>query len=257
MPPRGVVDVGQAGGGVQNWWDSQPPITRTMAAACFLTTLGSYLGLINVWNIVIIRAKIIQEYQIWRLVTNHFFIGPFGMKFLFNMIWLLQYGSILEKQTYMFAPADMVFMLLFCGVLLSLMAVAFPFLGLFTCASALIFCLIYLYSRHFPTQQVSIMGLFQVQSFYLPFAFLGITVVLGGDPKPDICGIVVAHIYYWLTELYPTQAGRPSMLPTPQWLKVLVSNMGIGPPLRPADATPAGFSAFRGTGRRLGDVHED
>jgi hypothetical protein len=35
-----------------------------MAAACFLTTLGSYLGLVSPWSIVIIRAKIFQEYQV-------------------------------------------------------------------------------------------------------------------------------------------------------------------------------------------------
>jgi hypothetical protein len=49
---------------VQNWWDSLPRITRFMAGACFLTTLGSYLGLVSPWSIVILRPKILQEYQV-------------------------------------------------------------------------------------------------------------------------------------------------------------------------------------------------
>jgi hypothetical protein len=49
---------------VQNWWDSLPRITRFMAGACFLTTLASYLGIVSPWSIVILRPKILQEYQV-------------------------------------------------------------------------------------------------------------------------------------------------------------------------------------------------
>jgi Derlin-2/3 len=151
----------------------------------------------------------------------------------------------------------MVAMLLFGGLTLAAASLAVPSLGLAFTASPLVFMLIYVYSRHFPTQQVSIMGLFNTQSFYLPFAFLAITVVLGGNPIPDIAGIVVGHLWWFLTELYPAQGGQ-AFLATPEWLKTLVSNLGIGPPPRPTDARPAGFAAFRGTGRRLGaDAHRD
>lgn len=177
------------------------------------------------------------------------------MRFVFNMIWLIQYGSILEGQTYMFAPADMVYMLMVCAGLLTAIALAIPSFGIFFVASPLIFVLLYLYSRNFPTQNVSIWGLFTMQSFYLPFAFLAITIVVGGDPIPDICGIVVAHMFWYMTELYPAQGG-PNLLKTPDWVKQLVANLGIGPPPRPTESVPAGFQAFRGAGRRLGE-HRD
>eukprot|EP00879_Flechtneria_rotunda_P004779 GHRR01005049.1.p1 GENE.GHRR01005049.1~~GHRR01005049.1.p1 ORF type:complete len:256 (+),score=40.62 GHRR01005049.1:449-1216(+) len=255
MPPRGVVDVGQAGAGVGNWYQSLPPITRFMATACFLTSLGTYVGIVNPRYLALYGPWVFKQYQVWRLVTNHFFIAPFSMKFVFEFIWLIQYGQILESQTYMLASADMVYMLLFGAATLTTISLLIPSLGLVFCASPLIFMLLYIYSRNFPTQNVSIMGLFTVQSFYLPFAFLGISVILGKDPIPDICGIVVGHLFWFLTELYPAQGGR-NLLQTPDWLKQMVANLGIGPPPRPTESTPAGFSAFRGTGRRLGE-HQD
>jgi Derlin-2/3 len=188
---------------------------------------------------------------VWRLVSHWVFLGPFSLKFVFEMIWLLQYGNILETQTFQFQPADFVAMLLFGAIILTILALAIPSLGIFFVASPLVFMLLYVYSRNFPNQQVSIMGLFTVQSFYLPFAFLGITVVMGGNPMLDIMGIVVGHLWWFLTELYPAQGGQ-NFLATPDLLKQWVANLGIGPPPRPTESTPAGFAAFRGSGRRLG-----
>ncbi|KAF8071261.1 DER1 [Scenedesmus sp. PABB004] len=254
--PRGVVDVNQAGAGVGNWYQSLPPITRFLATACFLSSLGTYLGILQPKNLALLGPFIFKQYELWRLVTPHFFIGGFGMKFLFNMIWLLQYGQILEGQTYMFAPADMVWMLLFSAGCLTAVGLAVPSLGLVFTASSLIFTLIYVYSRNFPTQNVSIMGLFTVQSFYLPFAFLGITVILGGDPIPDILGMAVGHAYWFFSEIYPASGGA-ALLGTPRWVATATAHLGIGPPPRPVDSVPAGFAAFRGAGRRLGDAHRD
>jgi Derlin-2/3 len=178
------------------------------------------------------------------------------MKFLFEMIWLLQYGNILETQTFAFQPADMVAMLLFGAITLTLTSLAIPSLGLYFIASPVVFMMLYVYSRNFPNQNASIMGLFQVQTFYLPFAFLAITIVVGGNPIFDIAGIVVGHLWWFLTELYPAQGGR-NFLETPEFLKQWVANLGIGPPPRATESTPAGFAAFRGSGRRLGAQHQD
>lgn len=47
-----------------------------------------------------------------------------------------------------------------------------------------------------------------IQSFYLPFAFLAITVLMGGSPVLDICGIIAGHLWYFFTVLYPQSSGR-------------------------------------------------
>jgi Derlin-2/3 len=200
--------------------------------------------------------------QLWRLATNLFFIAPFSIKFAFELVWLIQYGTILEKQSYMFNPADFVFMLLFSAGVLTAISMLIPQLGMVFNASPMIFMLVYVYSRNFPNQQTSIWGLVTIQTFYLPFAFLALTVIQGGDPIPDLLGIFVGHLWWYLTDLYPRQSGR-HLLATPRWVQQFVASIGIGPAPAPAPGTapvaaPSGFRAFRGSGRRLGDdAHTD
>lgn len=42
--------------------------------------------------------------QVWRLLTCHVFM-PFGMTFVFFMLFLLKYGANLESEVYRFNPA--------------------------------------------------------------------------------------------------------------------------------------------------------
>jgi hypothetical protein len=46
--------------------------------------------------------------------------------------------------------------------------------------------------------QVSLYGLVKIQSFYLPFAFACISLLMGQSIIPDLLGIVVGHIYWYL-----------------------------------------------------------
>lgn len=110
----------------------------------------------------------------------------------------------------------------------------------------------YVWSRNFPEQKVSIMGLVTVMSFYLPFAFVGMSIVMGQDPIPDIIGIVVGHLYFFLKVLYPATSGR-QLLVTPQFLRNWLASRGLGvPTFTHAAAGQPEFRAFRGAGMRLG-----
>lgn len=253
MPP---ADLGNLGGNpVANWYNSVPPITRAIGTAAFGMALGSYMGLFRPYPwLALSWPLIIQKYQIWRLFSWCFYFGEFSMGFLMLMLWLIQYGSSLEKTRFLFQPADYVFMLLFGVVTIDATYLAVPSLGRYFPTSCLVFMIIYVWSRHNPNQMVSIWGLFTLQSFYLPFAFMGMGVILGGSPIPDLLGIVVGHLYWFLTELYPLQSGR-ILITTPDFLKRWVADLGIGappPPSRDQPAAPQGFRAFRGPGMRLG-----
>ena len=170
------------------------------------------------------------------------------MTFVFLMLFLLKYGANLETEVYRFAPADFVFMLI-CGAAF-LVAVP-PLVGfpLPLTAPPLILMLIYVWSRNFPDTPVSLYGLVTIQAFYLPFAFLFLTVVMGGSPVADLFGIAAGHLWYFFTDLYPRSSGR-ELLRTPRLLKAWVSNLGAGPAPSPAEAQQR--AAFRGRGQRLG-----
>lgn len=70
MPPRGVVDVGQAGNGVGNWYQSLPPITRFLATACFVSSLGSYVGLWSPRDLALFRPSIFKLYEVRLLLSD-------------------------------------------------------------------------------------------------------------------------------------------------------------------------------------------
>lgn len=101
-------------------------------------------------------------------------------------------------------------------------------------------------------QQVSIYGLFTVMAFHVPFVFVGIKFMLGGIPWDSILGIVVGHLYFYLTVLYPA-IGGPRLLRPPLFLRNWLADRGVGTRVNTHAATAQdSFRAFRGRGMRLG-----
>ncbi|KAH7283762.1 hypothetical protein KP509_34G022900 [Ceratopteris richardii] len=95
---------------------------------------------------------------------------------------------------------------------------------------SLVFMLLYVWSREFANSRVNIMGLFTVQGFYLPWVMLMLNVIFGSALLTDLMGIVVGHVYYFLTVLHPRSGGR-NLLRTPLWVHRIASripNIGAG-----------------------------
>ncbi|KAK9814204.1 hypothetical protein WJX72_002204 [[Myrmecia] bisecta] len=243
-----------------DFYYSLPPITRLYATSAVAATVAVSLGLVSPYTLMLHWPSVFKL-QVWRLLTNFVFLGGFSMKTVIQIIWILTYSKPLEAATYQFNPADYIFMLL-VGMVSMLAATFIPFFNSPFLASPLVFMLLYVWSREFPTNNVSIWGLFNVQAFYLPFCFLGLNVMLGGNWVADLLGILAGHLYYFLKVLHPA-AGGQDLLKTPAFLTRWVQQAGIGnPAVRPAappgrqqaqaaPAAPTGFRAFGGTGRRL------
>lgn len=68
------------------------------------------------------------------------------------------------------------------------------------------------------TSHISCVG-FQFEGLYLPWALIAFTVLIGGNPIMDICGVVAGHLYYFLLEVLPNLKGW-RVLQTPQILYV-------------------------------------
>jgi len=245
------MNAAQAGTGFNNWYFSIPPITRYYATTIVVLTLASInLQFIPLIHIALLWPFVIKKLQIWRLVTNFFIIGKFNLNFVIRMLWIFTYVAPLEQQTYQFDPADFLFMMLFNATCILVPAY---FLNFFFNGVPLLLSMVYVWSRFFPEQNVSLFGMVKIQSFYLPFAFAVLSLLLGDDIRPDIVGIVVGHCYYFLKELYPRTSGV-TILKTPTFLKNMLADWGLGRPAAtgPAGPAPSGFQAFRGSGRRLG-----
>jgi hypothetical protein len=96
------------------------------------------------------------------------------------------------------------------------MALALPTIRFYV-GHALVFMLLYVWSREFANARVSLMGLVTLQGFWLPWALLAVNTMFGHPFLVDLLGIVVGHFYYFLTVLHPQATGH-SYLKTPRWV---------------------------------------
>lgn len=66
------------------------------------------------------------------------------------------------------------------------------------------------------------MGLLVFTAPYLPFVLMAFSLVVHGTiPKDEICGVVVGHIWYYFTDVYPSLYGGVRPLDPPAWWRRL------------------------------------
>ncbi|MCO5605646.1 hypothetical protein L7F22_059829 [Adiantum nelumboides] len=164
-----------------------------------------------------------------------------------------RYGVQLEQGAFQGRTADFLWMMLFSMFTLLGIGIIIPPLRLPIMGPSLVFMLLYLWSREYANARVNIMGLFSVQGFYLPWVMLLLNVIFGSPLVTDLMGIVVGHVYYFLTVLHPRNGGR-NFLKTPSWVHKIASRLlTIAPQVgAQAPAQPASRgTAFTGRSYRL------
>ncbi|KAK3033249.1 hypothetical protein RJ639_033129, partial [Escallonia herrerae] len=232
------------------YYQSLPPVAKTYAVICFMTTAGYELQLYRYGSITLRFSDVFKRFQVWRLITNFFFIAPFSLTFAFRFLIILRNGVSLERGPFDKRTADYVWMFLFGALSLLVMALV-PFLWSPCMGASLVFMIVYVWSREFPNERLNIHGLFQLQGFYLPWYMLGVDMILGNPLKPDMLGIAAGHLYYFLTVLYPLSTGK-NYCKTPVFVHKLVARWGEGFQLNsPVREDAAAGVAFRGRSYRL------
>ncbi|BAT72888.1 Derlin-1 protein [Vigna angularis] len=239
------------------FYHSLPPITKAYGTACVLATAAYHLGLYSPIHIALLYERVFYGFQVWRLFTNLFFLGPFSINFGIRLLMILRYGVQLEKGPFDRRTADFLWMMIF-GSFALLVLSAIPLLWSPFLAVPLVFMLLYVWSREFPNAQINIYGLVALKAFYLPWAMLALDVIFGSPLIPDLLGIVAGHLYYFLTVLHPLAGGK-NILKTPMWVRKLVGRWRIG--MQPISRSQAANNpqpesgsgvAFRGRSYRLG-----
>jgi Derlin-2/3 len=158
--------------------------------------------------------------------------------------------------------ADYAFAFLFGMILMlatyPLVTSMFPIPPIFT--KNMVYYVMYIWSKRHPTAQANIWGI-PLEAIYLPFAYLALTVFIGGSYFDVLHGLAIGHLYYFLADVYPQVSGK-DILVTPRFL---IDRFGIGDyrpaataevranPQQAAGAPPAGGGhVWGGTGRPLG-----
>uniref|UniRef100_A0A6B2LHT1 Derlin n=1 Tax=Arcella intermedia TaxID=1963864 RepID=A0A6B2LHT1_9EUKA len=216
-------------------YHSVPLITKSYMTACLITTLVVQFELIAPWMLYLNWGSIYKDFQVWRLATNFFFFGYFGLSYVFHMLFLVRHSMLLEDSSYRGKTGDFFFLYLFGASWLlgldwlfwytSLVKSPPIFLG-----PSLAMMVVYVWSRRNPNVRMSFLQLFTFTAPYLPWVIFGIEFLIGQSWSFfDLIGILVGHLYYYLQDVYPEISGR-RLLHTPQILKTF---------LDAHDATPA------------------
>ncbi|KAF3433183.1 hypothetical protein FNV43_RR24285 [Rhamnella rubrinervis] len=232
------------------YYQSIPPVSKTYGVACLMTTFAFYLELYNPRSIALDYGLVIKRFQIWRLITNFFFLGPFSFRFALRLVIIAKYGVSLERATFDKRTADYLWMLIFGALSLLVIAVV-PVLATPWMGSSLVFMIVYIWGREFPNARISIYGVVSLKGFYLPWAMLALDLILGNSIKPAILGMVAGHLYYFLTVLHPLAGGK-HIFKTPLWVHKIVAYWGQGTQMNsPVQRDPFAGVAFRGRSYRL------
>ncbi|KAK4837501.1 hypothetical protein QYF36_005986 [Acer negundo] len=248
------------------YYRSLPPVSKFYGVTCLLTTTAYYLQLYHPWYIALSYEDVIKRFQVWRLVTNFFFLGGFSFRFAIRIIMIAKYGVSLERGPFDKRTADFVWMLIF-GAFSLLVLTVIPLLWTPFMGSSLVFMILYVWGREFPNARINIYGVVSLKGFYLPWATLALDLIFGYPLKPGILGIVAGHLYYFLTVLHPLASGK-YIFKTPLWvypfivscIKVIFKRKGFsvvafwgeGTQINsPVQRDPRAGVAFRGRGYRL------
>lgn len=246
---------------------SWPPVTRTLTAATLVTSVLVHTELIPAYYVLYIPKLLFRMPpklpEIWRLLTPFLITGPkFGI--LMDPYFLFTYGSGLERDSPRFTEIGSFFVYV-AFVMAVIVALCGSVLGGYIFLQPLILAFAYTFSQDNPNTNITIYIL-TFPAKYLPFALIFLTFVMDGPTaaKHQLAGLAAAHLYDFLTRIWPTFGGGSNYIKTPDMVKRWFGGDAARPSTSRSYGTafqargqetpgPAGWSGQRGPGRRLGD----
>lgn len=237
---------------MQDKFNELPVNTRWLMLMMVVVTVGGNFGIFPL-GMMYFDPTLVMKFQIWRLVTNFFFLGKLGFSFLMHMMILHQHCVQLETNQFP-RSADFLVMLLVCGGVLMLMGTimvifdmgSIPFGGM-----GLVFSIVYVWAKENPEQEVNfVMNLAKFKAFYLPWAYVCLAILMGQSPVSHLCGIFAGHVYVFFKKIFPVQYNR-ELIWTPDFLHKIYGQTPAGAQPRSSTTNWSGGHSW-GTGNRLG-----
>eukprot|EP01054_Gregarina_sp_Poly1_P009727 Gregarina_sp_Poly_1__9726@NODE_618_length_7121_cov_156_723845_g474_i0_p4_GENE_NODE_618_length_7121_cov_156_723845_g474_i0NODE_618_length_7121_cov_156_723845_g474_i0_p4_ORF_typecomplete_len274_score28_87DER1/PF04511_15/4_6e46_NODE_618_length_7121_cov_156_723845_g474_i09901811 len=263
------------------WYRSLPTLTRAILTLTFFSTLLGTVGLFNPGLIILDWTLVINKLHVWRLITDYFFAGHFGLTWLMHIYFFVTFSSKLEvNEMFTVSPGSYLFFLLFQMLSLDVLSlVLFWPQGKPIMAQALVMSIIYYWSRREPYSQIGLWG-FTVQAYQFPFALLFLDLILGHSLLIGLMGLLTGHLFYFLKDVLPVEKDIHILYKAPAVcdeimlrfsrfdfgnitgsLKILVYGTAASPgsvplrrsPVQTQAGQPEATRSFPGQGRRLGD----
>ncbi|KAF4555440.1 Der1-like protein [Elsinoe fawcettii] len=211
------------------YW-AQPPITRTITALVVVLSVSVWIfRLLSMYDMAFLPYLIFTYKripQIWRLATAFLLSGP-KLSLILDPYFFFTYSKKLEVDAPRFqAPGEYFTALVF--ICANILFLGGYILGAPTLISPLILALAYMYSVDNPEVRISFF-IITMRAKYLPYCMLILTLIMAGpiEMVVDATGLVAAHLYDFLTRLWPRfGAGRNVIVP-PEFVKRWFRTPGI------------------------------
>ncbi|KAE8348330.1 DER1-domain-containing protein [Aspergillus coremiiformis] len=250
---------------MDRFW-SMPSVTRTLTTLTLAQSALVYGGLVS-GRYVVFRPELVFKLlpEAWRLFSSFLLTGP-RLDFILDIYFMFKYSSALETSSPRFSvPGDYFTYVCFVGTVIMLTAGCLLDDVVFT--HALIIAFVYTFAQDNRGRKASFFVI-QLPIEFLPLAMLTWTLVRSGWPAAfsESMGIVAAHMYDFVTRIYPTFGGGKNYFTTPTFVRKLFGadtarsqRRTYGTAYRPEEQNSfPSWGSFqspwsrRGPGRRLG-----
>lgn len=229
-----VVDGGRLP--LEAWFWEMPVCTRWWTATTILTSVLVQCRVITPYQLFYSFRAVFTKSQVrkhnhmlqlrylanlaqyWRLLTSFVYFGPLSLDLLIHVYFMQRYSRLVEESTGR-SPAKFAWFLFYAMTALVAMSpmVSLPFLG-----HALSSTIVYIWSRRNPEIQISFFGLMVFAAPYLPWALMAFTLFLhGAVPRDELMGVVIGHVWYFFTDVYPPLHNGYKPLDPPNWWRRL------------------------------------
>lgn len=224
---------------------SLPLFTRSWLGLTFAITAAVTLDVIPAHQVVLDWDRVMNigiginrhgnydRPELWRLLTSFCYCGaPLNqMHSLFLLYTIYIHSKGYERNPFPAGSgsrtADGIFGAIFCLIILlcthRLPRYLFgPTYALYPILTRnLIGALLYLWSKRNPRAMIQL-NFVPMEGRYLPFAHIGISLLMKNRLHELIHGFAVGHLYYFLIAIAPVQMGGRRILRTPQFLVELI-----------------------------------
>jgi len=186
---------------IQDMLREIPPVTKIICSSSLLVQLLVYIQAISKYDLYFSLSHIFGKFQIWRLFTSFLYLGDSdSIQTFFSLMMLFQCSTRLEERTFRNKAADYLYFLLL-GV--TVMIGYASIVGFTNLSKSFLTMLLYVWSRYNQDVIMLIFGFLPIKAPYITWVYIVVDIILEEFIAYDILGVFIAHVFYFLYEIYP------------------------------------------------------
>ena len=174
-------------------------------------------SLINPYYLLLDFNLVFKKFQVWRIITAFLFAGRFSQSFLFTMMMI--YFTMKQCEEY-FKTKKPEFAVLILFNMLTVTLISYLWGDYMVLNHQFVSSIMYVWCKLQPESVVLIWG-YPCQAGMVPWVYVGLNIIMGGDPFKELIGIAAGHLYIYLKVVLPLTKGY-NPLKTPRQIVKMV-----------------------------------